>query len=283
MAVLRLFCLSLLLLFVPVVAFAQPPATMSYQGVLTDGSGNLVADGPYNLTFRLYTVSVGGVAIWTETQAGVAVARGGFNVTLGSVMALSALAFDTQYWLGVTVGGGSEMTPRTPLAASPYTLSPRTPIETEMDYTGTDFGVPGGPIYASLRTVASFTKVYSFTDIQLTWVGHAETVGIGSFCDFQIRVDGNATPANNGRVVLYSSSTSANDSQFSTTALFRGLAPGAHTVSIWLRGSASNCILNTGNFPQTVFIREMQQGVGVPSAPQAAPSAIRNGVPVEGK
>ena len=126
----RLFLLLLALL--PVLtassAFAVVPSTMSYQGVLMDNTGALVPDGNYSLTFKLYNVASGGSAIWTETQGTVAVSRGGFSVILGSAASLSGLAFDVPYWLGITVGAGTELTPRVALASSPYGLSLRLPF-----------------------------------------------------------------------------------------------------------------------------------------------------------
>jgi hypothetical protein len=109
-------------------AMATVPSTLSYQGVLTDGSGNLVADGAYNLTFNLYTVSSGGSSIWTESDTSVPVTKGGFNVVLGNVTPLSSLAFDVKYYLGITVGAGPELTPRVELTASPYGMSLRLPF-----------------------------------------------------------------------------------------------------------------------------------------------------------
>jgi len=79
------------------------PQTISYQGVLTDAGGAIVPDGNYELTFRFYDVSTGGVELWSETQI-VAVIEGKFNVILGSTNPLD-LPFDEQYWLGVTVEG----------------------------------------------------------------------------------------------------------------------------------------------------------------------------------
>jgi hypothetical protein len=93
-----------------------------------DNAGALVPDGNYSLTFKLYNVAAGGSALWTETQSPVAVSRGGFSVILGSVVPLSGLAFDVPYWLGITVGAGTEMTPRVALASSPYGLSLRLPF-----------------------------------------------------------------------------------------------------------------------------------------------------------
>jgi len=102
-------------------AAAQIPQTMSYQGRLTDTGGNPVANGNYSLTFRLYDVSSGGAALWTETQASVPVNGAIFSVMLGSVTPFG-LPFDKQYWLGVSVQGGAELTPRTALSTSPYSI-----------------------------------------------------------------------------------------------------------------------------------------------------------------
>ncbi|OGH59740.1 MAG: hypothetical protein A3G34_07965 [Candidatus Lindowbacteria bacterium RIFCSPLOWO2_12_FULL_62_27] len=73
------------------------------------------------MTFKLYNVPSGGSALWTEAQSSVSVTSGVFDVELGSVTALS-LPFDTQYWLGITVAGDAEMTPRRRLMSSPYAL-----------------------------------------------------------------------------------------------------------------------------------------------------------------
>jgi hypothetical protein len=97
---------------------ADMPQTMSYQGVLRDASGNVVPNGSYSLTFRMYLASAGGGAIWQETQS-VSVSDGLVNVTLGTVAPL-ALDFDVPYWLGVSVGGGAELTPRVRLTPAPY-------------------------------------------------------------------------------------------------------------------------------------------------------------------
>jgi len=106
------------------LSWAQIPQTISYQGILTDGSSIVIPDGTYNLTFSLYEADTGGAALWSETQS-IVVVNGVFNVILGSVTSLSSVEFDQQYWLGITVGAGPEMTPRIKLAASPYSLNSR--------------------------------------------------------------------------------------------------------------------------------------------------------------
>ncbi len=107
---------------------AEVPSTMSYQGVLMDDGGAFVPDGDYSLTFMLYTIPEGGAPIWGETQSPVAVSRGVFSVILGSVAPLDGLAFDVPCWLGITVGPGTELSPRVRLASSPYALSLRLPF-----------------------------------------------------------------------------------------------------------------------------------------------------------
>ena len=109
-------------------ARAVVPSVMSYQGVLMDDAGALVPDDRYVLTFRLYDVASGGRALWTETHDPVTVSRGGFSVLLGSFVSLAGLAFDVPYWLGITVGDGDELAPRTLLASSPYGLGLRLPF-----------------------------------------------------------------------------------------------------------------------------------------------------------
>ena len=111
-------------LFVSLVfsaAYATVPRELNYQGVLTDTDGGVVPDGSYSLTFRIYDVETGGSALWEETQD-VTVSKGTFSVVLGSVTPLN-LPFDKKYYLGVSVAGGDELTPRMPITAAAYSLS----------------------------------------------------------------------------------------------------------------------------------------------------------------
>jgi len=116
----RTAVLALLLVAVlALMSFAQIPNVLSYQGVLKNADGTVVADGDYDLTFGLYLSETGGdSAFWTETQM-VTVADGIFGVILGSVEPFDA-SFRDAYWLGISVEGEPELSPRTPLAAVPY-------------------------------------------------------------------------------------------------------------------------------------------------------------------
>ena len=104
-------------------AIAEAPRLISYQGRLTDASGSPI-NGTRNITFKLYTTQTGGSPIWTETQNNVPISNGLYSVMLGSVSAFPpSVDFSQQYWLGVTVEGTPEMTPRYQLGSSPYALN----------------------------------------------------------------------------------------------------------------------------------------------------------------
>lgn len=113
-----------LLLLLSFAIFGQAPQTMSFQGVATDATGNNLADGNYQMIFKIYTSESGGGDIWNETQD-VTVTDGIFNVILGEDNPL-ALPFDTQYWLGVRIESDQELSPRMRLTSSPYALSAAT-------------------------------------------------------------------------------------------------------------------------------------------------------------
>lgn len=102
--------------------FAQGiPETINYQGILKDASGVVVPDGNYNVTFRIYTASTAGSPLWQEAQL-VAANSGVISAVLGSIAPLT-IPFDVQYYLGITVGAGSELTPRIPFTASAYSIN----------------------------------------------------------------------------------------------------------------------------------------------------------------
>ncbi len=127
-------------LMTPVAAVA-PPNTMNFQGRLTDPSGQIMADGQYNMQFRIYAAGSGGTALWTETrEAGnrVQVTNGLFSVQLGAVNPLSASLFNTSdLYFEITMATPgtatcstascasweSPMTPRNKLATSAYAFN----------------------------------------------------------------------------------------------------------------------------------------------------------------
>jgi hypothetical protein len=121
--------------------YAATSSNINYQARLLDKNGNKVADGDYNIEFKLYdggnplgTVGLPGAAgagtnVWTETRSGastVRVVNGYFSVSLGEVTPFGAIEWDQDHWLTMNVGGtgpptwDGEMTPRLKLTAVPY-------------------------------------------------------------------------------------------------------------------------------------------------------------------
>lgn len=112
--------LVLLATFVTTAAVAQPPRIISYQGLLRDASGPVA--GSHSITVNLYDAA--GTPLFSETHNVIIGAEGVFDVLIGSVMPLpDSLSFDEEYWLGIVVDSGPEMTPRVRLAAAPYALN----------------------------------------------------------------------------------------------------------------------------------------------------------------
>jgi hypothetical protein len=101
---------------------ARPAGVGSYfpvQGRLTNASGAPL-NGNYNMTFRVYDVSAGGTSLCSDTLSNVPVSNGLFNVSV------YCNDFDGRaMWLGITVGGDAEMTPRQPIYPVPYAMSLR--------------------------------------------------------------------------------------------------------------------------------------------------------------
>lgn len=134
--------------------FAAPPQapfvpdTVGFEGQLADSSGNPVQDGTYDFTFKLYSLSTGGAALWTETQTDIQVTDGLYSVQLGSGTALSASDFDGDRWLGVTVGTDSEMAPLIPISAVPFALNARQ----AMGLQGRDVAAEPAPIDGQVLT-----------------------------------------------------------------------------------------------------------------------------------
>jgi len=95
------------------------PHEINYQGVLKDSSGALVS-GEVDMTFNIYDGT--GTSLWNETQSGVTVEAGLYNVRLGSENAITPEVFngDTRY-LEVTVNNQT-LSPRIPLISVPYAL-----------------------------------------------------------------------------------------------------------------------------------------------------------------
>lgn len=121
------------------IANADTPELMNYQGRLTDTSGTPVTDDNYSVTFTIYDDM--GTQLWTENHK-IHTTDGYFTVLLGSNGSpLSYRDFSaSECYLGITIAGDLEMSPRTTLASVPFSFK-----------TGTVDGAQGGSIKSDVN------------------------------------------------------------------------------------------------------------------------------------
>jgi hypothetical protein len=162
-----------LLVLVVAVGWGLVPETISYQGVLTDGAGTPVADGSYDLTFKIYAVASGGTEIWTETQT-VSVAGGIFSAILGSLNPLG-IPFDAKYWLGVAVNGGAEFAPRRELTATAYSLNARGVADSAI----TASKIADGTVVRSLNALTDDVTLAAGTNVAIAASGDSLIISAG--------------------------------------------------------------------------------------------------------
>src|SRR5262249_40556368 len=124
----------------------QIPVKIAYQGLLTTPSGALASDGSYDLQFKIYNHPTAGTLRFSETQTGVAVVRGAFSVTLGSVTPFPSI-FPESLYVEVTatsgpgIGAPITFSPRSELSSAPYSLAPWAPLGNSISYNQGNVGI----------------------------------------------------------------------------------------------------------------------------------------------
>jgi hypothetical protein len=104
----------------PRVAHADAPAVVPIQGILSDSEGAPL-DGNVAVTLALYDAPTDGAVLHTETMT-LSVDRGFFTAYLGTLNAIDLALFRDvgTIYLGITVGGDPEMTPRLEVGTVPF-------------------------------------------------------------------------------------------------------------------------------------------------------------------
>ncbi|RME38310.1 MAG: hypothetical protein D6788_07720, partial [Planctomycetota bacterium] len=110
-----------------VLAQAEVPRLIPYQGFLADPTGDPLP-GPVDLTVTFYDAANAGAVLFQEDHPGVPLQNGVFAIDIGSETTggLPDAGLDaTEVWLGLTVDGGTELTPRVRLGMVPFSAKSR--------------------------------------------------------------------------------------------------------------------------------------------------------------
>ena len=114
----RLVAICALIAAAPTVVQALPNELVQ-EGLLLDALRQPY-DGEYTLRVKLYDVPVDGQPIFEEIHDAVPVVNGYYAVVVGSEVPLPADIFQKEnVYLGLSVGDGAELSPRTPLRKVP--------------------------------------------------------------------------------------------------------------------------------------------------------------------
>ncbi|MEW5923089.1 MAG: hypothetical protein AB1746_03795 [Candidatus Zixiibacteriota bacterium] len=118
----RLSMLLGIVLITSLLAIADIPQFINYQGRLTDAEGNPVDDGPHLIKFKIYGSETGSDSLWSSGFQAITVSNGLFNYKLGQSVALPPDIFGpgSEPFLGITIGTDAEISPRTPITSAAF-------------------------------------------------------------------------------------------------------------------------------------------------------------------
>ncbi len=105
---------------------ASVPLIFTHQGRLLSAS-NQPVNGFFDIEYRIYADSTGGIPIWTEMHPNVEITNGFFDVEVGRIGnffdIFTELSIDNNIWMEVQIEGSvTPISPRTRLAGSPYAM-----------------------------------------------------------------------------------------------------------------------------------------------------------------
>ncbi|MBI2984194.1 MAG: hypothetical protein HYY50_01040 [Candidatus Kerfeldbacteria bacterium] len=228
-----------LLLFCFPSAVGAVPNGIPYSGQLSE-NGTLVT-GSRDLTIAVYADSTGGAAIYTETFTRVNLQNGIYHFNLNPDQSV----WDGSVrWLGVSVNGGAELTPRTKIGSVPYAVR-----------AGTADAVANAPLLpgASFRYSGSEQGAFDVTSI--LWVvvdsitvtcpadGFLFMSASGSvILDASSRYLGRlriqeGTPSDFDGGYLLGAASSGIDWQYIPVSIaqMQPIVQGPHTISVWAK------------------------------------------------
>ena len=103
------------------VAVPAVPTSFNYRGTLRDSDNNPIADGEYDITFKIYESMGAPNPLFTQTLNGISVHSGNFSATIKDIPA-AIFTDSADRFIGVTVAPFAEMMPRERLSGVPYAV-----------------------------------------------------------------------------------------------------------------------------------------------------------------
>jgi len=123
-AVSVLFFVMSLLFAMQVMGAQVEPASLSYQGILTDNAGQILS-GQKTITISLYDTPTGGTPFWSDTYT-VTLKNGQFSVVLGredNPLSGKLTNFNGTTYIGLKVGSDPEMPLRQKMTSVAYAFN----------------------------------------------------------------------------------------------------------------------------------------------------------------
>ncbi|MEO0255045.1 MAG: hypothetical protein ABIN20_06460 [candidate division WOR-3 bacterium] len=139
------------------------PLNLSYQGYLTDASGNPI-NGTKTMNFAIYDAQTGGTQLWSSGNQNVNVSQGIFEFILTNVPA-NVFTPGAPRWLQITVES-EVLSPRTPITSAPWAYATL--------YSEDAGKIAGRPVSSNAPSVGQVLK-WSGTE----WVPSNDETGTG--------------------------------------------------------------------------------------------------------
>ncbi|MCP4579973.1 MAG: hypothetical protein GY839_00030 [candidate division Zixibacteria bacterium] len=138
------------------------PRTMTYQGILKDGTGEVVSNSSIDITFRIFNAEGGGTELWSDLETVSTDTNGIFTTELTGL----DIPFDEDYWLEMEIDAET-LIPRQKINMSAYAATADTSDYAHLagyaQSSGSVDGASGGTINGSVHTTGTLSAGNSIT------------------------------------------------------------------------------------------------------------------------
>jgi hypothetical protein len=254
---------ALLLLIFNISGFAQSsaiPRTISYQGYVTDAAKKSLS-GMHTISLKLYDGPLSTTALHNETFV-TQVSGGVFSVVLGSTQSFDpTLGFDKQYWLGVSIDGAEELSPRTALTSVPYAIQAASASSLTKNASGAIRSINGrsGDLQIKAGEGTSIQSVGNTITISATPNVVMQPQGNGNVSSVTGTINQITASPTSGNVIL----TLPQDIHPAATPTFSGLTLSGMTTGILhsaVAGGLSSSLITNADISATASIADTKLG-----------------------